>query len=131
MCIFCSIVKGDIPNYTIYEDETVLAFLDVNPTSYGHTLVIPKEHYDSFLECPEQVRNHVFEVAQKIANKMEEVLKCDGINLLSNIHEPAGQSVHHFHVHLIPRYIGKDTVTIAFNPIEPVNYQEIIDVLKF
>ena len=131
MCIFCSIVKGEIPNYTIYEDDTVLAFLDVNPTTYGHTLVIPKEHCDSFLECPEQVRNHVFEVAQMIANKMEKVLKCDGINLLSNIHEEAGQSVNHFHVHLLPRYTGKNTVTIQFNPIDPVNYQEIIDVLKF
>lgn len=130
MCIFCSIVKGDIPNYTIYEDETVLAFLDVNPTSYGHTLVIPKVHCDSFLDCPEDVRNHVFEVAQKIANKMETALKCDGINLLSNMHEAAGQSVQHFHVHLIPRYVGKDTVTIAFKPIEPVNFQEVIDALK-
>ena len=131
MCIFCSIVKGDIPNYTIYEDETVLAFLDVNPTTYGHTLVIPKQHCDSFLTCPEDVRNHVFEVAQMIANKMETVLKCDGINLLSNMHEEAGQSVNHFHVHLLPRYKGKNTVTIEFHPIDPVNYQEIIDVLKF
>ena len=97
MCIFCKIVNKEIPNYTIYEDDQVLAFLDVNPTAYGHTLVIPKKHYESFVECSSDDLNHVMEVAQKIAKKMQENLHCDGINILSNVGEQAGQSVHHFH----------------------------------
>ena len=130
MCIFCSIVKGDIPNYTIYEDEKVLAFLDVNPTSVGHTLVIPKKHYESFIECEKEDLDHVFEVAQQIAKKMEESLGCDGINVLSNVREAAGQSVHHFHVHLIPRYTNNDSVSIQFNAIDSVDFKEIIDKIK-
>lgn len=129
MCIFCSIVNKEIPNYTVYEDDTVLAFLDVNPTSKGHTLVIPKQHCDSFLECPNEIRNHVFEVAQKLANKLENVLHCDGINVLTNIHEAAGQSVNHFHVHLIPRYADHDSVTIEFHEIEKLDLEELSKIL--
>ena len=98
MCIFCMIANGEIPSNKIYEDESVIAFLDINPTSYGHTLVVPKEHCDSFLDCPDETRNHVFEVASKLANKLEQTLHCDGINILSNVHEAAGQSVNHFHI---------------------------------
>lgn len=97
MCIFCMIANGEIPSNKIYEDESVIAFLDINPTSYGHTLVVPKEHCDSFLDCPDETRNHVFEVASKLANKLEQTLHCAGINILSNVHEAAGQSVNHFH----------------------------------
>ena len=127
MCIFCMIANGEIPSYKVYEDESVLAFLDVNPTAYGHTLVIPKEHCDSFLDCPAEVRNHVFEVAQMLANKLEKNLKCDGINLLSNMHEAAGQSVHHFHVHLIPRYAGKDVIQVGFGSIGEVDFTKVLE----
>ncbi len=130
MCIFCDIVEGKIPNYTVYEDETVLCFFDVNPTSYGHCLVVPKEHCDSFLDCPAQVRDHVFEVAQKIANQLEGKLHCDGINVLSNIHEAAGQSVHHFHVHLIPRYSDHDSVTLEFGEIPTVDFEKLLNEIK-
>lgn len=130
MCIFCDIVAGKIPNYTVYEDETVLAFFDVNPTSYGHCLVVPKEHCDSFLDCPDAVRNHVFEVAQKIANNLEEKLHCDGFNILSNVHEAAGQSVHHFHVHIIPRYTNDDHVTLEFGKIPEVDFKELLEKIK-
>ena len=68
MCVFCSIVKGDIPSNKLYEDDMVIAFFDINPTSYGHCLVVPKEHCDSFLDCPTKTLDHVFEVAQKLAN---------------------------------------------------------------
>ena len=130
MCIFCSIAKGDIPSHKLYEDDSVIVFLDVNPTSYGHCLVVPKEHCSSFLDCPAAVRDHVFEVAQMIANKLETNLKCDGINLLSNMHEAAGQSVEHFHVHLIPRYKANDTVTLQFHAIDPVDFEEIKAKMK-
>lgn len=120
-CIFCKIAQGEIPSKKIYEDENVLAFLDINPTSYGHTLVIPKKHAASFLEADEKTLENVFAVAQKIARHLEKELKCDGINVLSNIHEAAGQSVEHFHVHLIPRYADqkeKEAVTIEFAPVK-------------
>lgn len=130
MCIFCSIVNGEIPSNKIYEDDMVIAFLDINPTSYGHTLVVPKKHCDSFLDCEEEVRNHVFKVAQQLANTLEEKLHCDGINILSNIHEAAGQSVSHFHVHLIPRYKDDDHVTIEFHEIDKPDFNELMQKLK-
>jgi histidine triad (HIT) family protein len=130
MCIFCSIVNGEIPSNKVYEDDTVIAFLDVNPTSYGHTLVVPKEHCDSFLDCKDEIRDRVFKVAQQLANKLEKELKCDGINILTNIHEAAGQSVNHFHVHLIPRYKDHDSVTIEFSEIEKPNFEELLNKLK-
>ncbi len=130
MCIFCSIVNGDIPSNKIYEDDMVIAFLDINPTSYGHTLVVPKKHCDSFLDCEEEVRDHVFKVAQQLANTLEEKLHCDGINILSNIHEAAGQSVSHFHVHLIPRYKDDDNVTIEFHEIDKPDFDELMQKIK-
>lgn len=130
MCIFCSIVNGEIPSNKIYEDDMVIAFLDINPTSYGHTLVVPKEHCNSFLDCKEDIRDHVFKVAQQLANKIEDKLQCDGINILSNVHEAAGQSVEHFHVHLIPRYKDNDHVTIEFHEIDKPDFNELIDKLK-
>ncbi len=130
MCIFCSIVNGEIPSNKIYEDDMVIAFLDINPTSYGHTLVVPKKHCDSFLDCEDEVRDHVFKVAQQLANTLEEKLHCDGINILSNIHEAAGQSVSHFHVHLIPRYKDDDHVTIEFHEINKPDFNELMQKLK-
>lgn len=130
MCIFCDIANGKIPSNTIYEDDTVICFFDVNPTSYGHCLVVPKQHCDSFLDCPADTRNHVFEVAQKIANQLEKTLHCDGINVLTNIHEAAGQSVHHFHVHLIPRYVDDDHLTLEFNSIGEVDFKELLEKVK-
>lgn len=130
MCIFCDIANGVIPSHTIYKDESVICFLDVNPASYGHCLVVPKEHCNSFLGCPDEARNHVFEVAQKIANHLEQTLHCDGINIISNIHETAGQSVHHFHVHLIPRYTSGDQLTLEFGTIGDVDFKELLDQVK-
>ena len=129
MCIFCSIAKKEIPSHCIYEDDTVLAFLDINPTAQGHTLVIPKEHCASFLDCPASLRDHVFEVAQMLANRLEKELGCDGINVLSNIHEAAGQSVEHFHVHLIPRY-QNDTEIIHFHETNGIDFEELKRKLK-
>ena len=129
MCIFCSIAKKEINSHLVYEDDTVLAFLDINPTAVGHTLVSHKEHYESFLECPAKLRDHVFEVAQMLAKKLEESLNCDGLNILSNVHEAAGQSVNHFHVHLIPRYKG-DTEIIHFHETENVDFEALKEKLK-
>ncbi|MBB5183469.1 HIT family protein [Catenisphaera adipataccumulans] len=130
MCIFCDIAAGKIPSNTLYEDDQVIAFFDINPTSYGHCLVVPKQHCESFLDCPADVRDHVFEVAQKLANRLCDVLHCDGMNVLTNINEAAGQSVMHFHVHLIPRYADNDTLTLEFHEIPEVDFEELLKITK-
>jgi len=107
-CIFCKIVRGEIPCAKVYEDDDVLAFLDISQTTRGHTLVIPKEHYDNFLQCPKEIMHKVMDVAQRIGQATVSVLGAKGVNILSNVNKEAGQSVMHFHVHIIPRYLSND-----------------------
>ena len=102
--VFCKIVRGEIPCYKIYEDQDVLAFLDISQVTKGHALVIPKEHYDNFLSVPQEVMHKVMDVAQRIGQVAIKYLGAKGVNILSNCYEAAGQSVMHFHVHVIPRY---------------------------
>ncbi len=115
-CIFCKIGRGEIPCAKVYEDGEILAFLDVNPTSKGHTLVITKEHFDNFLMVPHDLIDKAFIVAQKVAQAQVEQLGAKGVNILSNINEAAGQSVMHFHIHVIPRYDENDGLKIDFEP---------------
>ena len=112
-CIFCQIVDGRLPSHRIYEDNDVLAFLDIQQTTSGHTIVIPKHHYDHFLSTPKSVMNQVMNVAQRIGQAQIQTLQAKGVNLLSNVLKAAGQSVFHFHVHVIPRYLPSDRLTIA------------------
>lgn len=107
-CIFCKIAKGIIPSHKIYEDDDVLAFLDISQTTKGHTLVIPKEHYDNFLCVPQEVMHKVMDVAQRIGQANIMMLGAKGVNILTNVNKEAGQSVFHFHVHVIPRYDIKE-----------------------
>lgn len=102
-CIFCKIAAGEIPSAALYEDENFRVILDVGPAAKGHMLILPKEHYANIMEMPEELTAKAFVLAKKMAAKMEEVLECDGINVLQNNHEAAGQTVFHFHIHLIPR----------------------------
>ena len=113
-CIFCKIIKGDIPSYTIYEDDIVKVFLDVNPMSPGHMLIIPKKHFENILEVDAQTLAHVMQVTQNLAKQIVEKLNAKGLNILTNTNEVAGQTVHHFHVHILPRYDEKELV-IEFN----------------
>lgn len=103
-CIFCSIIKGDIPCAKVYEDEHVLAFLDLSQVTKGHTLVIPKVHKENIYELTPDIAKHIFEVVPKIANAIKAEYNPIGLNILNNNGEHAGQSVFHFHMHLIPRY---------------------------
>ena len=130
MCIFCKIVEGSIPSYTIYEDETVKAYLDISQVTKGHTLVISKKHYENFLTCDVEDMKKVMETAQKLGNELMVKLNAKGMNVLTNINEVAGQSVFHFHVHLIPRYDENDACQIHFNESEKVNLEEILSLLK-
>lgn len=102
-CVFCKIIKGEIPCHKIYEDEFMLAFLDIAKDVDGHTLVIPKKHCVSIFDCDEESLNHLFQSVQKISKHYTEHCGFDGINLLNANDETAGQSVFHFHIHIIPR----------------------------
>lgn len=103
-CIFCKIANGEIPTNTIYEDTMFRVILDAAPASKGHALILPKEHYADLYEIDETVAGEAMKLAKKVAAHVTEVLKCDGFNLVQNNGEVAGQTVFHFHLHLIPRY---------------------------
>ena len=107
-CIFCKMVKGEIPCAKVYEDQDILAFLDINPASKGHTLVITKEHFANFTLVPKDLLGKAYAVAQKIAQAQISQLGAEGANVITNINEIAGQSVMHFHIHVIPRYKKDD-----------------------
>ncbi|MCI9136823.1 MAG: HIT family protein [Lachnospiraceae bacterium] len=103
-CIFCKIAAGEIPSKTIYEDEQFRVILDISPAVRGHALIIPKEHYADIYSLPEELAARAIVLAKKLAVHMTEMLKCDGFNIVQNNGEAAGQTVFHFHMHLIPRY---------------------------
>lgn len=103
-CIFCKIINGEIPSYVLYEDEQFKVILDVNPATKGHALILPKEHYANLYELPEETAADAMKLAQRMMRKMTEKLDCDGFNIVQNNGEAAGQTVFHFHMHLIPRY---------------------------
>ena len=102
-CVFCAIAAGEIPSFKIYEDDSVLAFLDVNPCAEGHTLVIPKTHVAGLLDAPAAVLAETVAAVQKVAERIRAQLPCDGFNVLQNNGACAGQSVSHLHFHIVPR----------------------------
>jgi histidine triad (HIT) family protein len=103
-CIFCKIVKGEISSYKIYEDEKVYAFLDIKPLSKGHTLLLPKEHYENILDIPKDLYGYMFEVAKEIAEHIQEKYNPEGIFINQNNGQMAGQSIMHVHLHIKPIY---------------------------
>ena len=103
-CIFCKIIGGEIPSNTIYEDEEFKVILDISPASKGNALILPKQHYANIYDLPEDLAAKAMILAKKLAGHMTEKLQCDGFNLVQNNGEVAGQTVFHFHLHLIPRY---------------------------
>lgn len=118
-CIFCKIISGEIPSSTIYEDEDFKVILDISPASKGHALILPKEHYANIYELPEELAAKVMVLAKKLATHMTEKLGCDGFNLVQNNGEVAGQTVFHFHLHLIPRYEnGENKDVLTWNHLE-------------
>ena len=114
-CIFCKIANGVIPAATIYEDEDFRVILDLGPASKGHALILPKAHAANLFELPDDLAAKAMLVAKKVGGKLKEVLGCDGLNLVQNNGEAAGQTVFHFHMHLIPR-MNDDKVGITWNP---------------
>jgi histidine triad (HIT) family protein len=130
-CIFCKIADGEIPCMKVYEDAELLAFLDISPASKGHTLVITKEHFDNFLQVPKDLLGRAYSLAQRIGQVQVAVFHAEGVNVITNVGEIAGQSIKHFHIHVIPRY-GQDGLALNFKPnqIEKFNLPVLAEQLK-
>lgn len=126
-CIFCKIANGEIPSKTLYEDEEFRVILDLGPATKGHALILPKSHFKNLYELPEEMAGKVMKLAKKMAAVMTEKLDCDGFNLVQNNNEVAGQTVFHFHMHLIPRY-ENDNQRITWKPMEPT--QDELEEIK-
>ena len=109
-CIFCKIAAGDIPSATLYEDDDFRVILDIEPASKGHALILPKEHYANLYELDDELAAKALVLAKKMITKLTDILGCEGYNVLQNNGTAAGQTVFHFHMHLIPRYDGDDVV---------------------
>jgi histidine triad (HIT) family protein len=129
-CIFCKLASGEIPTNSLYEDENFRVILDNGPATKGHALVLPKEHYADLFEIPEDVLAGATKVAKKMALTMKDKLGCDGLNLVQNNGEAAGQTVMHFHLHIIPRY-NDDGQHILWQPTSPSaeELQEVRDLI--
>ncbi len=124
-CIFCKILDGQIPSYKIYEDEYVYAFLDINPSTKGHTLVIPKEHVIDIYDMDEETAAKTFQAIPKIASAIKKAFNPIGLNIVNNNQKPH-QVVFHYHIHLIPRY-EDDSFKISFFNNEPTS-EELLDI---
>ncbi|MFX0072567.1 MAG: HIT family protein [Candidatus Hermodarchaeota archaeon] len=131
-CIFCKIVKKEIPSKIVFEDNNALAFLDIFPILKGHTIVIPKNHYKNIEEIPEDELSNIYIVVKKVAVLIHNKLKLEGYNILQNNFEAAGQVIPHFHIHIIPR--NKDDrrfkIQIPRNQASEDELNEILDILK-
>ena len=127
-CIFCKLANGDIPTNTIYEDDDFRVFLDASPATKGHCLIVPKEHFDNLADLDDTVAAKVLPLAKKIMKLLSDKLGWDGFNLVQNNGEVAGQTVFHFHMHLIPRY-KNDGQDINWKPGSPEK-EVLEDILK-
>ena len=116
-CIFCKLANGIIPTNSLYEDDVVKVIFDAGPASSGHVLILPKEHFDNVYSLDDDTAAHIFQVAVKVAKALKEGLDLEGLNIVQNNGEIAGQTVFHFHMHIIPRYKG-DTVNVGWKPGE-------------
>jgi len=125
-CIFCKLANGDIPTNTIYEDNEFRVIMDASPATKGHALVLPKDHYADIYEIDSEVLGRAIQVGQKVVKHATEVLGCEGYNLLQNNGEAAGQTVFHFHLHLIPRYADMDNSQILTWPAGQVSTDDVV-----
>ncbi len=130
-CIFCKIASKEISGKIVYEDDICLAFLDLSQTTNGHTLVIPKAHFKNILEVDDKTLIHLMSVTKRLANMIVTNLNAKGVNILTNANEAAGQTVMHFHIHIIPRYNQNDQIEINFiDRSNEVNLDTILNKIK-
>ncbi|MDD5696624.1 MAG: HIT family protein [Candidatus Pacebacteria bacterium] len=133
-CIFCKIANKEVSCYKIYEDDLVLAFLDINPVVSGHVLVIPKKHFENIFDIDEECLERIIMVARQISIKMKESLNVEGVNLYQANGPVAGQTVFHFHLHVLPRIPGDDLNFVKWmgkitKKLEKEEFEEIRDKL--
>lgn len=128
-CLFCKIANGEIPSDTIYEDEDFRVILDISPASAGHAIILPKNHAADLFELEKDDVSKIMGIAQKVGGAMMASLGCDGLNVLQNNGEAAGQTVFHLHVHLIPRYI-KDRVNIKWECGDGQDNKQLAEKIK-
>ena len=127
-CIFCKIIDGEIPCMKIYEDDLVLAYLDITPDSDGHTLIIPKKHYKDVFDIPSETLLHIYNVSKVLMKKLEEKLGCDGFSLLQN--NGSVQEVKHYHLHIKPYYNDKKSIELIKHKELIKEPKEIYEILK-
>ena len=130
-CIFCKIAAGEIPSATLYEDEDFRVILDIEPASKGHALILPKEHYANLYELDDALASKALVLAKRMITKLTDITGCAGYNILQNNGPAAGQTVFHFHMHLIPRYEG-DHVKIGWElgTLSDETKEEILSKIK-
>ena len=130
MCIFCDIIDHKIPSKVVYEDEDVLAILDISQVTYGHTIGMPKKHYKNILEADDETVCKCMKVAKMLAAQITKNCCASGCNILNNCGEVAGQSVDHLHFHVIPRYSDQDAAVFKFNPSAKQDLDEVLAKIK-
>lgn len=129
-CVFCAIAANEIPSFRIYEDEVAIAYLDINPFSKGHTLIIPREHSEGIADTPDERLAAVIQRVKKVAVHLKQALPCDGFNILQNNGEAAGQTVKHLHFHIVPRY-GKEEISFVSKPGDMEELKALAEKLRF
>lgn len=129
-CVFCKIVAGEIPAHKVYEDDQVIAFLDIAHWTKGHTLILPKSHYADLLDTPDETVAKIAVLAKDLASNYKPTLKADGFNVNNNCGEVAGQEVMHYHVHLIPRYKDSDFTIEVQNRAQNIDLEEVAAKLR-
>lgn len=131
-CIFCKIANGDIPAATLHEDEDFRVIMDLGPATKGHALILPKKHAANIYEISEEDLTKAVLLAKKMAGKMTEALGCDGFNIVQNNGTAAGQTVFHFHMHLIPRYEGDGASVAAWKPgtLDDATKEEVLNKVR-
>ena len=127
MCIFCEIIKGNIPSKKIYENDDVIAILDISQITKGHTLVMPKRHYDNLLDISDEDLKNVSSTVQLVTKMIDKAYSPLGFNIINNCKEAAGQSVMHFHVHIVPRYTNNDLIINHEDNSNKFNLDEIVN----
>ena len=127
-CIFCKIIKGNLPSRTIYEDELIKVIMNINPATDGHLLVLPKEHYTNIMDIDENTLNYAFKIIrEKLYNTLKELLDCKGITIAEN--NELGQEIRHFHIHIIPRY-ENDGAEMGYNKEQLSTLDEVFEKLS-
>lgn len=130
-CIFCKIINKEIKANILYEDNNTIAILDLYPSAKGHTLIIPKKHYPSFLTTPNEELNFVNEVTKKIAQSLEKNIDAKGFNIITNVNAIAGQSIFHYHLHLIPKYVKEEDFILPPSTYKNNdNWDELVNLLS-